>query len=257
MDGCREPNRYTGLISMDAFLKHYTIIKNLGGGAYSDVYQIQDNYNRQFSTLKLVTVDEFQHCYMTTAVKHYTPCLMSPEWHLQLQFSSTDKRATDIFQREIQTLIANNQLTEIITLDCAIFPYYQYNFNDALTLMTETERLAMVFELNIACMALDLIGLYHNDIRPDNIMLEEAGINRVYNVNGNNYLITSPYIPIIIDFGIARLEENFSNVRRMENIFDDLQLEIPYNDNVLAPFEQFIVQKFIGESTYSPINFYV
>lgn len=78
------------------------------------------------------------------------------------------------------------------------------------------QQLDFVFELLVAVVVLNLSGIIHHDLHEGNILIEKVNYHRQYSINGQTYLCKFEYIPIIIDFGLAEINDEPSLDLSME-----------------------------------------
>ena len=236
MNGC---GKLAGVIPYEEFSEYYQLTQNLGAGAFSAVFKVKELATGHFYALKKVTVNEFNFGCITQSLKHYTHSLSSP---LQRFIMAFNRHNIDIVIQLMfrGTANATDQSNDIIEVECIIMPLYEQKFKMA-SLLDDTAKRSIIFELAVACMSLDLIGLKHNDLNPRNIMLTTETKPRIYTINNTTYVITCEYMPVIIDYGIAKLDENCNNVGFIPFNADKIGLHI--NDPfTLEDFNQFIAE---------------
>lgn len=78
----------------------------------------------------------------------------------------------------------------------------------------DTFELGMLFELAIAIFVATRFGYFeHADLNPGNILTKKVDYNRIYKINDIEYIISSPHIPVIIDYGKVNFSTNSKTKR--------------------------------------------
>ena len=129
------------------------------------------------------------------------------------------------------------------TIQYYIMDYMPQPFRDIAYLKRkDLTRLSCIFELSVACITLDKVAVLHNDLHLDNIMCKKCRTPRVYNINGQTYVIDSKWLPVIIDFGsaeiyVAGIQSN--NYKSLRDIVSQDSKSETFDSNALQYFEQF------------------
>lgn len=84
--------------------------------------------------------------------------------------------------------------------DFIVFPYIEHTLVDIFPKLTGYEQQMMLFELGMALLVLQKWHVSHMDIKIYNILVLIEDRPRIYNFNNGRYVITSKYLPVIIDF---------------------------------------------------------
>src|SRR3989338_2257736 len=152
----------------------------------SDIYKVLNTLTNQVLVLKQVSalIDEPATA-ITTEID--TVCRLNNVEQLRVHTDS-------IFR-----------IFEFGTIDDTIFytaPLYQESSPDQLN---TSQQLELAFELLLAAVVLNLNGITHYDLHSGNILAEKVDYKRQYSINGQTYVCSSDFIPIIIDFGLASL----------------------------------------------------
>lgn len=93
---------------------------------------------------------------------------------------------------------------------------------------SDIDRLDILFEIIMAIYTLNSHGITHGDIRNENIMFTSDDSIRQYDINGELYLVTYRYRPIIIDYGTTSINNQDQSVEEDY----DLMLQTSYFSNL-------------------------
>ncbi len=204
------------------------IIGMLGRGQESIAFKVLLNdkiYALKISESKGEKDVELEICCMTESFTQYTHSLDTVKYFayfdnsIKRKIKDLKKKYEDpnkIFDSELDILKDYKGLylvtvSEIITyIDYDGLPQQELNEDDFVDIM---------FELFIAIYVLNVNGIIHNDLNTGNIGFAENSSKRSYNINGEEHLIISKYMPILFDYG----QSYFPTKKNQYEVYDMLE----------------------------------
>lgn len=208
------------LVPTNYVLSRFVPIVELGTGSEGITFKVLDIDTNKVSAMKsrILEYDSFQEikigC-MLAPTRMYTHSIIMPElWGItdRLVFldGSNPILSNWLNNQEVQTVLEGFADKSEIRSLIFTMPLLDATLDSIYSELTHIEKLSIFFELVIALISLRRINIIHNDLHGGNILIKKTDECRSYTINNTSYIITSEYMPVIIDFGIAT---NFKNQR--------------------------------------------
>lgn len=262
------------IIPIEDVFSRFEYISYISSGSYADVYKVLDNTTNKIYAMKVVNhflsldeggdedleVDDFANnpfdeidisCRLFNGLK-YTHSLLVPEyWTMATKHVVKEENGIEF---------VNEGNSEIF-----IFPLLQFTLSKLLKSIvidrdwvrknnvediTWNDIRSIFFELKVAIHVLSLLNIQHADLHFSNIMININITPRVYEINGNKYLIKSRFMPVIIDFGIVIDSSNISNIQMNDKLILEVSDYLNGTEKLLTLSDAFLVDE-LSPGTYT------
>lgn len=249
MNTCKEPNIFS-VASTDYILNRFIILEELGRGGNGIVYKVLDNETNEIVALKSTLF--FSENNTDLPIEIEMGCkLISTRIHthslaIPINYAIVEAGVLldEDFKYEINfDKIQKNSKGLIIT-----FLLADMTLPDAYPQLTFEDKRDILFELIIAIKFLHETGVHHTDLTANNIVVKKINEKRSYTINGVQHIVTSDYLPIIIDFGEAEMYPMFNSDWHIDKYFSDLNTTVYENE------EQFLLNPFFADLKYRTTN---
>lgn len=229
----------------------YRYLYPLGFGTYGSVIAVKDKTTNQTFALKYsydLSV-EININAIITRIQHYTNSIITIH-----EYGSITRPLypTDLYT-DLDNALWDNEDNNIIQY--YLMEYIPYSLDKILNIRDDMMQISCLFELTLACLALNKVSIIHRDLHEHNIMCRSSPIPRVYYINNIQYVVTSKYMPVIIDFGQAFVEtvytphDNFHDIAKiLPSKYSFLYHKCDIDDSILKMFASL-------QSTVLPPNY--
>lgn len=236
---CNNFNNEPVKISTEYILDRYQPITYLGEGSFGKVVKVLDKEKDKILAMKIPIEDygfrEVEYnCKILSLTKDYTDCFAEViSWYLI--------EDGIVYNYNDNSFSKNMQDNEVTTM-----PIYDKSYNPEDPQFSDNEisiddiKYGFIFELFIAVTILNQKGFIHGDLQYQNILTKNVSYDRVYNINGQNYIIRNKFIPIIIDFGLSIkiddtiYQNNHEDFKSIIDLMRDFDLNQPPVDIYLV-----------------------
>jgi len=196
-------------VSADYILSRFIPISELGIGAQGLTFKVIDVETNEVSAMKsrimeYDSFDEIRIGCLLYPTRSYTHSIIMPElWTLvdKPVFLDGDAVLTNWIALKSQEEIISNESEKLGLI--FTMPIMDDTLENKYSKLSSDEKKTIFFELIIALIALRCINVIHNDLHGSNILIKKTNEYRSYTINNIQHLVTSKYMPVIIDFGIA------------------------------------------------------
>lgn len=194
---------------MDLFETDIILVRKIAKGGFGVVYEIKtiengERYALKINTLSSFTITELKTDCMLDEIRNlYTDSVIGiKSWFL----CHKPPQYWDLFElplilkgpwetgKTLLYFIMNLAETSLDKLDIPLSEY------DITCILFELLYVLLLFQVKLK--------LTHNDIKSDNILFSIVTYGRKYTIQGIEFYVRSPYLPMLSDFGIAQINEN-------------------------------------------------
>lgn len=173
-------------MTKEDFSARYQIISPLGRGRYGQTFKIVDKKIDKVLALKIHEhkssgnyLEIKNNCDIVAKTKDYTDCFAEI-----ISWFRLDNYLNDEFEIYIKSAIISTM------------PLYDEKLKK-----DNIDNISFLFEIFVALTVLYQQNFNHGDLHLGNIMFKKVNWDRVYTINGEQYVIKNQIMPIIIDFG--------------------------------------------------------
>ena len=208
----------TKIIGIGHLNHRYTLLDYLGEGSFGKVYKVVDKGTDRVVVMKLValqsdediTSEVVNGCLLTsltTSTSSVIQIINIAIVDIYPVFGGFSRKLVPYTSPEVSP----DELVSLEGIDFRL-PRQRYISGLMITLpllegplqelgLDRHEALGALFELLVVLVLLRSLNLAHKDIYEPNVLYQEVDYDRLYTINGTRYMVRSPYLPVLIDFG--------------------------------------------------------
>jgi hypothetical protein len=219
-------------ISYEQFKMIYTVLDAIGDNpGLSSVYKAVDNITNEVCAIKF-TVDftsdaklEVEKiCKIDDLMRQYSECYIKIKHFGKV----SNEIISDIDLYWDEDDLSETQADNVFFFSTDLYLGFSDIFDaymDTLVLQSNTDLSDILFELSYTIILLNFkFNIFHGDLHPGNIVLKKVSNKRQYTINEEIYIVTSHYIPIIIDWAIPPVGVKPHYPTDLEFLFETMKL---------------------------------
>jgi len=224
-----------GKLTIKDFEERYEVLGPIGNGDYSEIFKILDKSRDKVLAMK-ITASSSSEIINASDEESSTLILLHKKVGMY----------TDCFPTIYDYGQIDSEIADILKLSVSDYEDEEEDEEPIVIFLTESlvnippndfvYPLEMKFELIMSLYIMNENDFYHEDIHRWNIGYIEVDYERVYNINGKQYVVNHKYLPIILDWamyiGSRLLGEAEGDLARLESfIFRETIDELYLNEN--------------------------